>query len=196
MQKQILILHSRGQSLEDLFFFKQDASLLAKREQLRKMERNIETLSEISGIQDESLLRKLADLNIQIEVLATLSIIPLIELARADGKIDEKEQQEILEAAERFGICKSPVNRSLFAHWLKNDPPDGLIDSWIFYMQGLSQLLNKKERLAFKTGFLNWAKKVAEAGTGKPKNKAKAGRRKRELLLRMEQAFEPLNYKV
>ncbi len=196
MKEKIDRLHAGGKTLENLFFFEKDLTLLEKKKQLQKMERSLQTLSEISGISDEALLRKLVDFNIQIEVLATLSIIPLVEIAWADGKIDENERAEILKAAESFGVFKGQVNRDLFEHWLTHHPPKGMIESWIYYMQGLCQLLSKKERSVLKAGFLQWAKKIGEAGTGEPQAKAKTARRKKEILLQLEQAFEPLSYHI
>ncbi|MCX6566964.1 MAG: hypothetical protein NTW38_11185 [Candidatus Aminicenantes bacterium] len=189
-------LRLRGKVLEDLFFFKQDLVLAGEKRQIRKTEYNLKTLSEISGITDEAILRKLTELKIQVEVLATLSIIPLVEVAWANGKIDDKEREAILKAAESFGVFKGHVNRSLFEHWLQNHPPKGMIESWIFYMQGLCQLLSKNERRALKTDLLQRARKVAEAESGKAKAKSKISRRKEEVLLLLEQAFEPLHFKV
>lgn len=196
MEEDIVFLRVQGKTLEDLFFYKQDLILAEKKRQLREMERNLKTLSEISGLTDEMLLRKLTELNIQVEVLATLSIIPLVEVAWADGKIDESEREAILKAAARLGIVKGPVHRSLFEHWLKNRPPAGMLESWIYYMQGLCQLLGKEERRRLKAGYLEWAKKVGEAEGGKTKAKPKLSRRKEEILLRLEQAFEPLDNKA
>jgi hypothetical protein len=196
MTEKLFPLHVRGKVLEDFFFFKQDLALAGEKRQLQNMEHNLKTISEISGITDEAILRKLIELNIQVEVLATLSIIPLVEVAWADGKIDDKEREAILKAEESFGVFEGQVNRTLFEHWLQNHPPKGMIESWIFYMQGLCQLLGKNERRALKTELLQRARKVAEVESGKPKAKSKISRRKEEVLLQLEQAFEPLNIKI
>jgi hypothetical protein len=184
-------LHTRGRVLEDLFFFKQDIVLTEKKRQLQKMELNLKTLSGISGITNEAILRKLTELNIQVEVLATLSIIPLVEVAWADGIIDDKEREAILQEAESFGIFEGQVNRSLFEHWLRNQPPKEMIESWIYYMQGLCQLLSESERRALKSDLLQRVRKVVEAEGGKPGAKSKVLRRKEDALLRLERAFEP-----
>jgi hypothetical protein len=189
-------LGTGGKALEDIFFFEMDLVLIEKKRQLRNMERSLATLSDVSGIADKILLRKLVDLNIQVDVLATLSLIPLIEIAWADGKIDEKERQELAAAASRFGVLKGQVNRELFEHWLNRRPPEAMIESWIYYMQGLCQLLNPAERGILKAGFLQWAQKIAEAETADQKRRARTARRRRDILLRLERAFEPLAYKV
>lgn len=182
-------LHSRGRALEELFFFKQNSILIEKKLQLQKMERSLKTMSGISGISDAALLRKLVELNIQAEVLAILLIIPLIEVAWADRKIDEEERAAILNAAENNKIFGGPIDRSLFEHWLQVEPPKGFLGGWIFYMQGLCQLLSEEERRALKSDILARARTVAEAGL--PLSKSKISRRKEKVLIELESAFKP-----
>lgn len=189
-------LHLRGKRLEELFFFKKDAALADEKRRLQKTAHDLETLSRISGIADEAILRKLVMLDIHVEVLATLSIIPLVEAAWADGKIDGPGREAILKAAEGFGLAEGHVTRGLLEHGLQNPPPKGLVESWIFYMQGLCQLLSKEERRALKKDVLRRARTVAEAESGIKKGAARLSRRKEEALLRLEQAFEPLCFKI
>lgn len=173
-----------------MFFFKQDQALVEKKRQLQKIEHNLETLAGISGITDEALLRKLTELNIHVEVLATLSIIPLVEVAWADGKIDAQEREAILTGAESYGIFKGQVNRHLFDHWLQNQPPKAMIESWVFYMKGLCHLLNESERLALKHHLLHRTRSVVEAVCGRQKKKSKVSRQKEDILLQLELAFD------
>ena len=65
------------------------------------------------------MLRKLIEMNVQLEVLATLSIIPLIESAWADGKIEEEEREAVLKGAESYGLLKDRIGYNLLdARWL------------------------------------------------------------------------------
>jgi hypothetical protein len=187
MIDEILALHSRGRALEELFFFKQNTVLIEKKQHLQKLERDLKTMSGISGISDAAVIRRLVELNVQAEVLATLLIIPLIEVAWADRKMDEEEREVILKAAENNRIFGGPIDRSLFDHWLQHDPPKGFLESWIFYMQGLCQLLSEKERQALKSDILQRARTVAEAGRQLPKSKL--SRKKDKVLRKLESAF-------
>jgi hypothetical protein len=188
MTDELIQLHSRGRTLEELFFFKQNAILIEKRQQLQKLERDLNTMSGISGISDAAVLRRLVELNIRAEVLATLLIIPHIEVAWADGKMDDEERAAILQAAENDRIFGGPIDRSLFEHWLQHEPPKGFLESWIFYMQGLCQLLGREERQALKSDILQRARTVAEAG--RPSQKSKISRKKEKVLLKLESAFK------
>jgi len=187
MTDEFLALHSRGRALEELFFFKQNAVLIEKKQQLQKLERDLKTMSGISGISNAAVLRKLVELNVQAEVLATLLIIPHIEVAWADRKMDAEERAAILKAAENDKIFGGPIDKSLFEHWLRHEPPTGFLESWIFYMQGLCQLLSEDERQALKSDILQRARTVAEAG--RPSSKSKISRKKEKVLHKLESAF-------
>lgn len=84
-----------------------------------KAERSLATLAKISGIFNEVVLRKLIEMNVHLEVLATLSIIPLIEVAWADGKIEEEQREAVLKGAESYGLLKDQIGYNLLdARWL------------------------------------------------------------------------------
>jgi len=191
MPARIKILRSRGKALEGLFFLKQDNVLIEKKRQLKKMEQNLKTLSEISGITNEAILRKLIELNVQVEVLATLSIIPLIEVAWVDGKINKKERELILKKAQSFGIRRGQIDGSLLEQWLKQRPPRGLVESWIYYMRGLCSLLSEAERQELKSDLLQRARAIAETAGGFLGLKPKISLKKEDVFLKLESAFEP-----
>jgi hypothetical protein len=188
MTEDIYGLHSRGRVIEELFFFKQNSVLIEKKLQLQKLERDLKTIAGISGISNEDVLRKLVELNVQVEVLATLLVIPLIEVAWADGKIKEGEREAILKAAESTGVHGGPHHSGLFEHWLEAGPPKGFLESWIFYMQGLCRLLSESERQALESDILQRARTVAEAGGAG--SKSKVSRKKSDVLLQLESAFK------
>jgi hypothetical protein len=184
-------LSSRGKKLEDLFFFRQDAVLVEKKRQLQQMDHNLKTFSGVSGISNEAILRKLLELNVQAEVLATLSIIPLIEVAWADGRMEVAERAAILKEAENVRIFGGPIDRSLFEHWLGQQPPQGFLEAWSYYMQGLAQLLTENERLALKADILGRVRAIADLGRASWGTRARTRRKKEALVLKIEAAFEP-----
>ncbi len=189
----IRILSSRGRALEELFFLTQDKILIEKKRQLEKTGRSLKTIAEISGISKDSLIRRFLDLNIGLDVLATISIVPLVEVAWADGKIHEKEREAILKAAEACGLGRDQIGHSLLEQWLRHRPPKGLLESWIDYIRGLCQLLNKTERRVLKTDLLQRARGIAEAAGGFLGLTSKVSLREEDVLLTLEGAFTPEN---
>jgi uncharacterized membrane protein YebE (DUF533 family) len=98
-----------SRQLEDAFFLKEDKKLIEKYKQLKKMEETKQRLAEVSGIKDEAILKKLVELKIQAETVASLALVPLVEVAWADGDVDESEKEAILMAVEKSGVAKGGV---------------------------------------------------------------------------------------
>ena len=173
-----------------MFFRTADHVLIEKRRQLEKTERSLATAAQVSGISSEAVLRKLIEMNVQLDVLATLSIIPLIEVAWADGKVDERERDAVLKGAESFGLFKDQIGFSLLEQWLGHRPPVGLLESWIYYMRGLCPLLSGAEREMLKADLIQRARAVAEATGGLIGKGSKISLREHDVLAKLESAFE------
>ena len=190
MEKQITALHLRGKALEEMFFRKADRVLIEKKRQLEKAERSLASAAKVSGISSEAVLRKLIEMNVQLDVLATLSIIPLVEMAWADGKVEAEEREAVLKGAESSGILKSEPGYGLLEQWLGQKPPAGLLESWVYYIRGLCPLLSGAERDMLKADFLQKARAIAEATGGAGGKKSKISLREHDVLARLESAFE------
>ena len=80
------ILGERGKALEDEFFRKENERLIAKLRELKAKEATREELSRISGITNTAILDRLIQPGIHAETLVALSIVPLAEVAWADGR--------------------------------------------------------------------------------------------------------------
>ena len=85
-------LGDRRRALEDSFFANRDRQLL---QQLRSRVLK-EEFANVSGIKDDAVLEHLLEANISPETLTCLALVPLIAVAWADGKMDEKERQALL----------------------------------------------------------------------------------------------------
>lgn len=177
-----------GQSVEDLFFFQKDQRLVEAREELRRLQETKEDLARISGITSEAVLDKLIALKIRPETLATLFAIPLIEVAWADGEMDEKERQELFRFAEKAGLREKTVSPTLMAVWLKKRPDPALLEAWEHYIQALGKQLSESERQALKEEVLTDARAVAQAAGG-ILGFGKLSAEERRVLERLEAAF-------
>lgn len=176
-------------SLEDAFFHKQDKQLLEKMRELKNMEETKKTLSEVSGIHDDHILHKLLDLKIRPEMVAALSIVPLVEVAWADGSLDEKEIAAVVQGAEDAGISKGSPSFALLLRWLEDKPGPEMLEAWTFYIKGMCEKLDAKERAELKGELLGRAKAVAEAAGGFLGLTSKISKQEKEMLKKLEDAF-------
>ena len=179
-------LSKRGHSFEEVFFMQRNAELIAQRKKLEQMEKDKNALAEVSGIRNPKVLDKLVELEVPPATLASLTILPLVEVAWADGHLDEKEKKAVLAGAAKGGIIKDSVDYALLDAWLKERPSPKLLEAWIHYIAGLCEVMGPKELSDLKSEVLNRAKKVAEAAGG---FLSKISVEEKMVLKKMEDAF-------
>ena len=160
------VLENSGRMLEDRFFLEQDRILVEKLRELRKMEENRQALSAVSGITNQKVLQKLVELGIQAEIVASLAVVPLVEVAWADGRIEEKERKAVMEASTANGLAKGSPDHALLERWLVHRPEPELLEAWTHYIEGLCELMAPEEREALKTELIDRARRVADAAGG------------------------------
>ena len=161
------MMHNLSKPLEDAFFTSQDQKLIEDLRALRKMKETKESLGRISGIKNEAILEKLVSLNVRPETLASLCVVPLIEVAWADGNIDDKEKTAILSTADKKGLFKKgDLNYDIVKQWMTHKPHEDLLAAWVHYIQGLCDELTEKEKNGLQAEIMGHAKAVAEASGG------------------------------
>jgi hypothetical protein len=160
------MIHNLSKPLEDAFFTSHDRKLIEDLRALRKMEETKESLARISGIKNDAILEKLVSLDVRPETLASLCVIPLVEVSWADGEIDKKERQAILAATEKMGFKQGGIDYDLIKQWMTHKPSEDLLTAWIHYIQGLCEKLTSKEKIDLQAEIMGHAKAVAEASGG------------------------------
>jgi hypothetical protein len=160
------ILDERRQSLEDEFFHKQSQeNLEALRTQLAQQTTK-EELRKVSGMTDDVVLDKLLALGIGAETVLALSLVPLIYVAWADGKIQDKEREAILEGAQKKGIAGDSAAFALLQAWLSQQPKPSLFDTWETYIKALRGKLSDNETAQLEAQVMRFARFVAESSGG------------------------------
>ncbi len=180
---------SRASLLEDLFFAQQDAMLIAERRRLEQMERTQAVLAEISGIRNRDVLARLVELGVTPDLLATLAVVPLVEVAWADGQVHEREAAAVLAATEGAGVAKGSVDYALLEEWLRQRPPEALLEAWSNYVAGLCESLSDEQRQELRQDLLDRAQRVAEATGGFLGLTARVSEREQAVLAQMAAAF-------
>ena len=180
------ILRDRGRSLEDEFFRREDKRLMEQLAAVRAAEATREALSKASGITKPAVLDKLIELGIRPETVAALSIVPLVEVAWADGAIDAKERRAVL---ERAGVPHDSTAGALLATWLDRRPDPKLLIAWTHLVQAMSEQLGPDEVARLKTGLLERARAVAGATGGMLGVGSKISSAEAAMLAKLEAAF-------
>jgi len=153
-------------TLEDAFFLAEDRRLIEKLRALQAMQDSKQALSEVSGITNDQVLEKLVSLGTKPETVAALAVVPLVEVAWADGEADEQERRAILQALADSGVAPGGIEHQLVESWLERHPGPKLLAAWQQYVHGLCEKMNDSERAAFRDEVLKSTLAIAEASGG------------------------------
>ena len=123
----------------------------------------MESLAEVSGIEDVAVLEKLVLLGVRSETLAALSLYPLVAVAWADGRVDRHEREAVLRGAEECGVAPDSVSHELIRGWLEQRPDAVLQRAWTALVAELSGRVEPDWRTVFARELLARARAVADA---------------------------------
>lgn len=180
---------SRAQTLVDAFYHVKDQQLLNEfRNRMAKMDQRAQ-LAAASGIDDEGVLDRLIELDIGPETLAALAVIPLIQVAWADGKVQSEERKAIIRAAQESSVKSGGNQYLLIDYWLDKKPGREMFEAWEHYIQALCQQLEPDEIAELKHDVLTLARKIARAAGGMLGIKSKISKAEREVLDQLEKFF-------
>jgi uncharacterized tellurite resistance protein B-like protein len=159
-------LGDRKKALEESFFAKQNAALLERMRAEREKEAAVESLARTSKIEDRETLVKLVELGLDAATWAALSIVPLVEVAWADGDVNAKERDAVLSAAHEQGIETGTASHDLLESWLNTRPGPALFASWAAYATELAAALSIDQRQALHRDLAERAQGIARAAGG------------------------------
>ena len=159
-------LLAQGRLLEDAFFRKRDQERIAALRKRDTEAQRRQALSEASGITDTALLDQLIAHNLRAEDVAGLALVPIIEMAWADGEVQPDERQAVLAAVERYGVDRAGAAFSLVEEWLDHRPGPKLFELWQNYVRALLPSLSVDARQNLKDTLLQHAQEVAESAGG------------------------------
>jgi hypothetical protein len=159
-------LEDRAKALEDQFFEKENQKKLEAMRVKEAAKTTREDLRKASGMTDDAVLDKLIALGLKTNTIAALSLVPLIEVAWADGEIQDNERNAILQGAHGKGLEQGSDGYDLLQSWLKKKPTGGLFEAWESYIKALTSQLNDEQQKLLKNQIVGFAKMVAAAAGG------------------------------
>jgi tellurite resistance protein len=159
-------LNPDARDLEEAFFADENRRLLEKLRERAEREQRRAALRLVLRVEDDALADTLLDLGIGPETALALTLLPLLAVAWADGKIEPREREAVLRAAEQEGIEKGTPARELLESWLGSPPSAHILGLWKRYVRVLWQKLGEPERRALRERMSGTARQVAEASGG------------------------------
>lgn len=118
-------LSERGRSLEEEYFQRKNRELVEKMRQQAQQEQALKDMGAQIGTDDPEMLRELQKLGFTPDTVALLPLVPVVEVAWADGDVAAAERDAILDLARKRGIADGSAAYHQLSAWLADRPaPD------------------------------------------------------------------------
>jgi hypothetical protein len=163
MTDSLTTLSNIARVLENRFFYSENRVLAEELKRLKQEEETVDTLGKASGITNKAVLRELVGLGIRPETITALCLVPVIEVAWADGKIDAREIEAFIKGAAKTG---SNASLRILQEWLLEKPESGLEQAWKQYMKGLCGVMDTQAHSLLCDDIIDHAREVAKSSGG------------------------------
>jgi hypothetical protein len=157
----------RGRALEEEYFRKKDRELVEKLRRSAAADQARGELSKQTGIVDPAMLAELQELGFTADTVSLLPLVPVLELAWAEGGITPAERQLLVSLARSRGIAEGSAADHQLTAWMASRPApevfakagrliSALLSSGSGVAQGLTadQLVQYCEQIASASGGL------------------------------------------
>jgi len=182
-------LKETARALEDSFFAKENERILKELRAASVREEKRKEFREYLNIKNDELLDALVELAVEPETLVAFTLVPLVEVAWADGEIQPKEREAIIKAAMERGVTEDSPTAELLKNWLETRPDEQLLETWMTYIEELKLSLTGETWAEMKKTVMGRARAIAEAAGGFL-GVASISAAEKKMLQELEWAFE------
>lgn len=159
-------IRERGRSLEEDYFRKKDQELVEKMRRAAAAEAARQDLSAKSGLQDPDLLRELEELGFTPDTVSLLPIVPVLQVAWAEGGVSAEERGLVLQFARSRGVAEgSPADRQLAA-WLSHRPDPQVFERASRLLRAVLAAPGQSEERLTADDLVKYCENVAAASGG------------------------------
>jgi|SRR5687767_10765003 len=156
----------RARGLEEEFFRKKEQELIEKLRQNAKVATEKHQIGAAIGVSDEKTLNDLLELGYTRETVALLHLVPLVQVAWAEGNVSKRERELIMEAARARGIQVGSAAHKKLAEWLERRPTDGFFQKTLVIIQAILGALPEDQQEGSKRDLVAYCTRIAEASGG------------------------------
>jgi hypothetical protein len=118
----------RASESEEDHFRKKDRELIERMRQAAESERARTEMSAKTGLNDPELLRDLEELGFTPETIGVLPLVPIVQMAWAEGGITSAERQLLVGFARERNIAEGTAADGLLTEWMTRQPSEDVFD--------------------------------------------------------------------
>lgn len=117
-------LAERGRALEEEYFRRKDRELIDKMRLAAAAEHARGEMGRRTGLDDPALLKELQDVGFTPETVVLLPVVPVLEMAWAEGEITSAERALIVKFARSRGIEEHGAADEQLTQWMTSRPDE------------------------------------------------------------------------
>ena len=159
-------LEEREHALEDEYFHRKDRELIARLREAGRRETERHDLEERLDTHDTAFLERLQAAGFAPDNLALLHLVPLVEVAWAEGEVTPQERALILALAARRGVSTDGPAYAQLVGWLDAKPDEAFFATTYEAIRMMLALEDEPSRHAAQLDLELWSTKIAEATGG------------------------------
>ena len=160
------IFKERGRSLEEGYFRKHEARLIAKLRENGRLEDIAEELALKLKIDNPGLLHRIMTLGVTLDTAPAFLLAPLVQVAWGEGAVTNREREIDLRLAEERGVAWGTRAHAQLEAWLRERPVDALFDAAIEAIKTGLSVLTPEEQAERIRRIVDACRQVAEASGG------------------------------
>jgi hypothetical protein len=119
-------LSSRKRANEEDYFQKRDRELIEKLKKQAEAQQQLRELGERVGITDPEVSRELADLGFTPDTVKLLPLVPVLEMAWAEGGVTPEERKMVVDVARARGVDEGSAADRQLVEWLDRRPDESV----------------------------------------------------------------------
>lgn len=159
-------LDDRRRALEEDYFRKKDQELVEKLRRQADALSGRESMARSIGIDDDELLKELEERGFTASTVSLLQLMPLIEVAWAEGRVSDAERTMIVEVARAHGIAQGTHADAQLGEWLERQPSDEVFTSALRVMRAVFETLPSDQRKHRFDSLVTYCTALASASGG------------------------------
>src|SRR5688572_334272 len=159
-------IKDRGRGMEEEYFRKKEQELIEKLRLSARADAERRQIGDAIGVTDEKTLNDHLELGYTRETVALLHLVPLVQVAWAEGNVSKRERELIMEAAGARGVQVGSAAHKKLAEWLERRPSDGFFQKTLAIIQAILGTLPEDKQEGSKRDLVAYCTRIAEASGG------------------------------
>jgi tellurite resistance protein len=140
------IFGDREKAMESDYFRKEEAKLLEQLRQRASLDEIARSLKDKLQVDNPELLATLRDLGVTPDNATAFLLLPLVQVAWAEGKVRKDEHEAVMKLAHERGVEQDSAAEQHLREWLATRPADALFDASLEVLKSAFSVLPGRER--------------------------------------------------